>query len=84
MQMNFYWAKATEGLKRIELIEQDDKRQITATFAGTVSGDFLSMELVYEGKTTNCHPSVRFSETWHVTHNANNWCNEDYIKLVIA
>ena len=82
--MNFYWAKATEGLKRVELIEQDDKRQITATFAGTVSGDFLSMELVYEGKTTNCHPSVRFPETWHVMHNANNWCNEDYIKLVIA
>lgn len=82
------WTMATEGSKRVELIGQDDKRQITATFAGTLAGDFLPIELVYEGKTSKCHPSVSFPEGWHVTHTANHWCNEDtmidYIKLVIA
>ena len=51
------WTMATEGSKRIELIGQDDKRQITATFAGSLTGNFLPIQLVYEGKTTRCHPS---------------------------
>ena len=78
---------ATDGSKRVELIRQDDKRQITATFAGTLSGDFLPIQLVHEGKTSKYHPSVNFPE-WHVTHTTNHWCNEDikvdYIKLVIV
>ena len=82
------WTMATEGSKRIELIGQDDKRQITATFAGSLTGNFLPIQLVYEGKTTRCHPSIDFPKGWHITHTANHWCNEDtmidYIKLVIV
>ena len=44
--------------------------------------------MVYEGKTTKCHPVVKFPEGWHVTHTPNHWCNEDtmveYITTVIA
>ena len=29
----------------------DDKRMITGTFAVTLSGNFLSMQLIYSGKT---------------------------------
>jgi len=82
------WTIATEGSKRVELIGQDDKRQITATFACALSGDFLPIQLLYEGKTSKCHPVVSFPEEWHVTHTADHWCNEDtmidYIKLVIV
>ena len=82
------WTMATEGSKRIELIGQDDKRQITATFAGTLTGQFLPIQLVYEGKTTKCHPSIEFPKGWHVTHTTNHWCNEEtmieYIKSVIV
>ena len=78
------WTMAIEGSKRIELIG-DDKQQITATFAGTLIGQFL---LVYEGKTTKCHPSIEFPNGWYVTHTANHWCNEEtmieYIKSVIV
>ena len=35
------WTMSTEGSKRIELIGHDDKRQITATFVGTLTGQFL-------------------------------------------
>ena len=82
------WTMATEGSKRIELIGQDDKRQITATFAGTLTGNFLPIELVYKGKTARCHPLIDFPKGWHITHTTNHWCNEDtmidYIKLVIV
>jgi len=82
------WTMATEGSKRIELIGQDDKRQITAAFAGTLTGQFLPIQLVYEGKTTKCHPSIEFPKGWHMTHTANHWCNEEkmieYIKSVIV
>ena len=39
-----------EGSKRIELVGIDDKRQLTAVFAGTLVRDFLPIQLVYKGK----------------------------------
>ena len=82
------WTMAKEGSKRVEVVGIDDKRQITATFAASLSGNFLPVEMVYEGKTTKCHPAVKFPEGWHVTHTPNHWCNEDtmveYITTVIV
>ena len=56
------WTMDKEGSKRVEVIGIDDKCQITATFATSLSGHFLSVQLVYEGKTTKCHPAVEFPE----------------------
>ena len=79
---------AREGSKRVEVVGIDDKRQITATFAASLSGNFLPVQLVYEGKTTKCHQAIKFSEGWHVTHMPTHWCNEDtiveYITTVIV
>ena len=47
-----------EGSKRIELAGIEDKRQITAVFSGAMSGVFLPMQLIYQGKTPKCLPSV--------------------------
>ena len=35
-----------EGAKRVELVGIDDKRQITAIFAGTMGGHFLPIQLI--------------------------------------
>ena len=35
------WTMASVGSKRVEIAGLEDKRQITATFAGTLSGSFL-------------------------------------------
>ena len=43
------------GAKRVEVHGMSDKRQITATFAVAMSGDFLPMQLLYEGKTERSH-----------------------------
>jgi len=50
------WTMAQKGSKRMEVFGIDDKRQITAMFAASLSGNFLPIQLVYEGKTSRCHP----------------------------
>ena len=44
------WSMAKEGSKLVEVTGPKDKRQFTAVFAGTMSGDFLP---VYQGKTSS-------------------------------
>ena len=36
-----------EGSKRVEIVGVDDKRQITAVFAGSLAGDFLPPQLIF-------------------------------------
>ena len=57
---------AKEGSKRVEIIGKDDKRQITAVLRGTMSGDFLPVQLVYKGTTTHCLPSFKFPDDWDI------------------
>ena len=52
------WTMEMDGAKRVEIAGKDDKRQITAVFAGSVAGDFLPIQLVYKGKTPHCLPNV--------------------------
>ena len=73
------WTMAKEGSKRVEVVGINDKRQITAVFAGNMAGDFLPVQLVYQGKTQKCLPNVDFPETWHITCTPNHWCNEDTV-----
>ena len=40
------WTMAKERSKRVEICGVDDKRQITAVFACSMTGDFLPMQLV--------------------------------------
>ena len=40
------WTMAKEGSKRIEISGIDDKWQVTAVLANTMSGDFLSPQII--------------------------------------
>ncbi len=70
------WTMAKEGSKRVEIAGIEDKRQITAVFAGTMSGKFLPPQIIYAGKTARCLPSVDFPEHWDFTYTPNHWANE--------
>lgn len=83
------WTMAPSGSRRVEVMGLGDKRQITAVFAGTLSGAFLPLQLIYAGKTAACHPNgVVFPQDWHITHTANHWANEatvkDYIVKIVV
>ena len=80
------WTMVQEGAKQVEIHSKDDKRQITAVFGRSMSGDFLPPQLVYQGKTAKCLPSYQFPSDWNITHAPNHWSNETmefYITKVI-
>jgi hypothetical protein len=49
---------AKTGSKQVVLRFKGDKRQITALLAGTASGVLLPEQLIFQGKSTACHPKV--------------------------
>ena len=82
------WTMERQGEKRVEMVGINDKRQITAVFCGTMLGEFLPVQLIYQGKTDRCHPKFSFPPDWHITHSPNHWSNEStmlsYINHVIV
>ena len=77
------WTMEKEGSKRMEIVGIDDKRQITAVFAGSLTGDFLPPQLIYKGTTQRCLPTVSFPPEWHITFSENHWSNERTMKAYI-
>lgn len=54
------WTLEKEGEKQVPIYGLDDKRQITALLAISAAGDCLPPQLLYKGKTDQCHASVNF------------------------
>ena len=71
------WTMEKEGSKRVNLAGLGDERQITATFAATLDGQFLPMPLLYQGKTDYCQPKFSFTCEFDVFRTPNHWANED-------
>ena len=82
------WTMDQQGVKRVEVIGMNDKRQITAVFCASMVGDFLPIQLIYAGKTNRCHPQFQFPSDWHITHAPKHWSNEEtmlqYIDHIIV
>ena len=72
----------------MEIKELENKRQITGVFCETLVGEFLPMQLIYGGKTHQCHPLYPFPVDWDITHNLKHWSNEktmlEYIDNIIV
>ena len=77
------WTMEKKGTRRVEIAGVDDKRQITATFAATAVGDFLPVQLIYQGKTSASLPAFTFPDDWCVTYTPNRWANEQTTKAYI-
>ncbi len=48
----------------------------TAVFCGSMVGDFLPPQLIYQGKTSRCHPKYNFPLDWSITHAPKHWSTE--------
>ena len=46
-------------------------------FCGNLLGEFLSVQLIYKGKTNRCHPSFNFPPGWDITNAPKHWSNEE-------
>jgi len=60
------WTMEKEGAKTVEILAKDDKRQITAVFCGSMTGEFSPLQLIYKGKTNRCLPQSDFPSAWHI------------------
>lgn len=81
------WTMDSKGQQRVEIAAMNDKRQMTVVVCGSLSGNLLPFQLIYQGKTAASLPKVEFPKEWHVTATENHWSNEEktkeYIKLII-
>ena len=65
----------------VEIAAHGDKCQITITW--TLSGTLLHFQVLYEGKTEQCHPTSDFLQEFDVYHTPNHWANvETCIRFV--
>lgn len=75
------------GSKDVKLIGADDKRQITACLASSLHGDLLPLQLIFQGKTTACHPpasTASLAAHLHITHSDNHWSNQETMRQYIT
>ena len=60
---------------------------MTLVVCGSLSGNVLPFQLIYQGKTAASIPKVNFPKEWHITATENHWSNEEktkeYIRLII-
>ena len=82
---------APRGSNSVPTIGAEDKRQITAIVASSADGDLLPLQLIFSGKTTDCHPPITstvHNAKFHITHSPNHWSNQEtmqqYIKEIIV
>ena len=67
----------TQGASNVPLVGKGKKKQITGTFTITMTGQFLPLQLIYQGTTDRCLPKgAEFPDDWDVTYTANHWSNE--------
>ena len=67
---------AKRNSKTVTIKGSTDKRTITATFAISIRGDFLPMQLIYGGKTKKCLPRFKFPEKFSLSYNETHHSNE--------
>ena len=65
-----------KGEASVPITNSSDYRQITGTFGIGMAGEFLPIQLIYQGKTNKCHPNYNFPNGFHITHTPNHWSNE--------
>ena len=67
-----------KGAKSVPVVGKGKKKQITGTFAVSMSGEFLPFQLIYGGKTTRCLPQgIDFPDAFNLTFTENHWSNEE-------
>ena len=45
------WTMQSEGAKKVEIIAKDNKLKNTRALAGSLKGDVLPLQVIYQGKT---------------------------------
>ena len=71
------WTMDKKEKKRIAIEGHQDSKQITTVLCGSLVGELLPLQLIYDGKTKRCHPAYQFPGDWLVSHSHNHWANKN-------
>ena len=66
-----------KGAKNVPIKRVDDKRQITANFAVSLTGKFLPIRLIYKGKTKLSLPRFEFPSAFSLSYTENHWSDTE-------
>ena len=77
------WTMHLSGEKIVPIAACNDKQEITAVLAATVTGKYLKPQLLCKGTTKSCHPTVEFPSGWDIWHSVNHWSNEETMKRFV-
>ena len=66
---------APRGAKSVSVAGSADKRAITATFTISHDGNFLPMQLIYQGTTVQCLPRYDFPDSFSLSMNPKHFSN---------
>ena len=82
------WTLNEVGAKQVDIGALDDKRAITALLGVNAEAELLPPQLIYQGTTTQCHPTVKFPDDWNITHSKSHWSTdetmEEYVDKVLV
>jgi hypothetical protein len=73
------WTYDVTGASSVAIIGAEDKRQITACIASSLSGDLLPLQLIFQGKTARCLPEITIDAKAahaHLTFSDNHWSSQ--------
>ena len=71
------WTIHEAKSKMVPVMNSDDKWQITAVLATTMTGEFLPPQLIFKGETLRYHPTVAAPQSWEFWHSANHGSDEE-------
>ena len=57
------WTMELKGSRKVEIAGMSDKRQITVVISGTMTGELMPFQVIYQGKTSGCRGKF-FKEGW--------------------
>ena len=62
--MQFQAIQWIGGSAWVDAVGVNDKRLITAIFCGSMSGDFLPVQVINQGMTDRCHLKYKFPSNY--------------------
>jgi hypothetical protein len=84
------WTYEEKGAASVAVVGAEDKRQITACVASSLSGELLPLQLIFQGKTPRSLPpatAASIASGAHLTFSDNHWSNQttmqQYIEKII-
>lgn len=85
------WTYEATGSASVAVTGAEDKRQITACIASSLSGDLLPLQLIFQGKTARSLPPITIeakASHVHLTFSDNHWSSQEtmqqYVEEIIV